>query len=72
MNIESARIMDYPPFIRVHDAKTYFGMGSREAWALLAKKVINGCKTSGNQWKIESASIIKYYKKRMSIKEDQE
>lgn len=71
MDINKIHIMEVPPYIRVAQAFALFGITAREAWNLIAAKEINGIK-NGKLWKIESASIIKYYKKYQSIKGGQE
>lgn len=71
MDINNIRVMEVPPYILVPDALTYFGIKAREAWNLIAQKKINAVKY-GKLWKIETASIFKFYKKYQSIKGGQE
>lgn len=66
MNLEKIAIMQVPPYIRVPEAYTYFGIKPREAWNLIAQKKIVASKI-GKLWRLDTASIIKHLKKYQNV-----
>lgn len=71
MNLtENPPIQSLPPYLRVHDIKTYFGLHEQAVWKMLGSREIIGSKR-GKLWFVETASIFKWMKKYRSIhKED--
>lgn len=69
MQLDGINIMQVPPYIRVPEAKTYFGLGERTVLKLLANNEIIGSKKA-KQWLISSASIFKLLKKHQNIRKE--
>lgn len=70
MNDAFQRIMEVPPYIKVKDAKIYFGLAERAVWQHIARNEIAASK-DGKHWIVNTASVFKFLKRRQNIhKED--